>query len=508
MKTKVYSLAVFLVAVILAVGGFSGDALAQYTNPHKVTFEVVILPEWVMTESTPPGFEICLVNRNDVDTELINDGADNMDQIIIGIPFGTDDEQLTDDVSNCTCTAMEPGWECLGPDASDGMNAYLTLLPTGTTTVEAYSTVCFLLDGVPINAAEGLVQVSIDQQINPVRAKKPVNVVERIFKTYIGLDADTVDGIHGTDLADAIAAIEDLLQHFSRNGDNVYIDGANLHIRNGQGTTNSTNSLGNLFLGYHGATGSGSHNYVTGQNNNYSSYAGIVAGANNQITAPYATVTGGYYNRATANYAQVSGGRYNTASGQYSSVNGGYYNTATYYYASVNGGYRGRATGYYSSVNGGYGGYASYYYTTVNGGYYNTASYYYAAAHGGYQSKATGYMSSALGGYYNSASGYYSCVSGGRYSRATYYYTSVQGGYYNTASGWYASVSGGRYCRATDYYTSVLGGYYNTAGQDYATVSGGRYCRATGAYSSVSGGSSRSVGGSYDWRGGMYFSGS
>ena len=48
-----------------------------------------------------------------------------------------------------------------------------------------------------------------------------------------------------TELEDKVALLEELLQHFTRNGNDVYIDGANLHIRNGSGyTTIGTNGLG------------------------------------------------------------------------------------------------------------------------------------------------------------------------------------------------------------------------------------------------------------------------
>src|SRR6266508_4052165 len=47
-----------------------------------------------------------------------------------------------------------------------------------------------------------------------------------------------------------VAALEKLLKHFRRDGDNVIIKGANLHIRNGLGETTTTNGLGNLIVGY------------------------------------------------------------------------------------------------------------------------------------------------------------------------------------------------------------------------------------------------------------------
>ena len=53
-----------------------------------------------------------------------------------------------------------------------------------------------------------------------------------------------------------IAELESVLIHFSRKGDDIYIDGANLHITNGQGYTDAgpegafpPNGLGNLIIG-------------------------------------------------------------------------------------------------------------------------------------------------------------------------------------------------------------------------------------------------------------------
>jgi hypothetical protein len=67
-------------------------------------------------------------------------------------------------------------------------------------------------------------------------------------------------------LAQRVAALEDLLKHFSRKGNEIFITGANLHIVNGTGLTGCLgegggeipdcpnrlhpNGLGNLIVGY------------------------------------------------------------------------------------------------------------------------------------------------------------------------------------------------------------------------------------------------------------------
>ncbi len=104
--------------------------------------------------------------------------------------------------------------------------------------------------------------------------------------------------------------------------DTIRISGANLQIVNGLESTNTLNGTGNLIVGYntgvarsscsdgrYGADApetckkrgytysnihrSGSHNIVTGSNNNYSQYGGLVAGVKNTINSRFASVTGG-----------------------------------------------------------------------------------------------------------------------------------------------------------------------------------------------------------------------
>ncbi|HEX7627338.1 MAG TPA: hypothetical protein VF354_00260, partial [Candidatus Methanoperedens sp.] len=87
-------------------------------------------------------------------------------------------------------------------------------------------------------------------------------------------------------------ALKNLLANVSRNGSDIYIDGANLHIRDGSGDTfGPVNGLGNLIIGYNELRGSndnrtGSHNLILGKANNYASYGGLVAGVSNEISGP------------------------------------------------------------------------------------------------------------------------------------------------------------------------------------------------------------------------------
>src|SRR5207245_2315057 len=109
---------------------------------------------------------------------------------------------------------------------------------------------------------------------------------------------------------------------------------------NGMSSTETTNGLGNLIVGYNetrlpsaGDVRLGSHNIIVGSKNDYSSYGGIVAGNNNGSRSFYASVLGGIQNTASGPYSSVSGGTGNNASGQWTSISGGAANTASGNYA-------------------------------------------------------------------------------------------------------------------------------------------------------------------------------
>jgi hypothetical protein len=153
-----------------------------------------------------------------------------------------------------------------------------------------------------------------------------------------------------------VSALEDLLQHFSRKGNDVFITGVNLHLVNGLGRTDCgsenepipdcPNGLGNLIVGYNELRNNpespdvrtGSHNVVVGQEHSFSRYGGVVVGMRNTISGDFASASGGRNNTASGNFASVSGGGSNTASGGLASVSGGFGNTAAAGLSSVSGG--------------------------------------------------------------------------------------------------------------------------------------------------------------------------
>jgi hypothetical protein len=111
-----------------------------------------------------------------------------------------------------------------------------------------------------------------------------------------------------------VTALETTLAGVSRSGNQIIIEGANLHIRSGSGATDGpVNGLGNLIIGYNELRGagdarSGSHNLIVGREHNYSSYGGIVAGLRNATSAAFASVSGGRDNVAGGAQATVGGG--------------------------------------------------------------------------------------------------------------------------------------------------------------------------------------------------------
>ncbi len=188
-----------------------------------------------------------------------------------------------------------------------------------------------------------------------------------IPKLEIQYDADFIID----ELLSRIEQLETILAGVSRNGKTLFLEGMNLQIVNGLGTTNgnpddptgnlgTVNGLGNIIVGYNEANQvsdkSGSHNVVIGHGHNYSSFGGLVTGKNNNIFGAYSNVSGGSSNTASGFQASISGGSSNTASGSQASISGGFTNVAGGFntsHSSVSGGSHNTASGTTSSVSGG-----------------------------------------------------------------------------------------------------------------------------------------------------------
>jgi len=188
--------------------------------------------------------------------------------------------------------------------------------------------------GVPQSIFEGShVYLSVKVEGEELTPRQRIATVGYAFRAA---NADALEA--------RVAALEALLAGASRNGNDITLSGVNLHINNGTGSTDgAVNGLGNLIVGYNELRGgrddrSGSHNIVVGSKHNFTSYGGLVAGFENNISGRHASVTGGVDNTASRAEASVTAGVSNTASGAQASVTGGSCNEASGWCASVSGG--------------------------------------------------------------------------------------------------------------------------------------------------------------------------
>jgi len=305
-------------------------------------------------------------------------------------------------------------------------------------------------------------------------------------------------------LNNQVAELIDRLKHYKRLGNDVVLFGANLYVQSGV-PTGVLNSLGNIVVGYNGSRGFsggydlhcslgeyldqnscenadgiwarnhkiGSHNIIIGDEHNYSSYGGLVAGNGNTISRKFASVIGGRKNTASGIGSSISGGQNNTASGPYSSVSGGDVNIASGNSSSVSGGVINIASNIGSSVSGGERNVADGLVSSVSGGLRNKSSGESSSISGGSENRVSGNFSSISGGWSNSILGLYSSVSGGSSNKANGEYSSVSGGFENSSSGLFTSVSGGRKNLTLGSYSSVSGGYNNYTRHYYSSASGG-----------------------------------
>jgi hypothetical protein len=194
----------------------------------------------------------------------------------------------------------------------------------------------------------------------------------------------------------------------------LQFSGVNVQIVNGEGETATTNGAGNLVIGYDeqsGKTQTGSHDVILGEEQQYTTFGGIVAGSGNTISGPGASVTGGSGNIASGQLASVTGGEQNEAQGFASSVTGGSSNRASNYHgahaASVSGGAFNVAFNEDATVSGGSHNSAEEVNTWVGGGLENqagdanpfaTAKGENSAISGGLKNTTLGNASSIFGG--------------------------------------------------------------------------------------------------------------
>lgn len=166
------------------------------------------------------------------------------------------------------------------------------------------------------------------------------------------VDGCNLQVVSGSDTTDGATGVT-----CTSNSDCATINGELCNIH---GACTSVNGLGNVIIGYDEETTdepvdvrNGSHNLVIGRWHSYASYGGIVAGEDNEVSAPGAAVCGGSRNDATGELSSVSGGWYGVASGLRASISGGLENAASGETSSVSGGRDNIASGSRSSVSGG-----------------------------------------------------------------------------------------------------------------------------------------------------------
>lgn len=154
----------------------------------------------------------------------------------------------------------------------------------------------------------------------------------------------------------------------------------NLQIVNGLGSSSTTNSLGNLIVGYHEETGTsvrtGSHNIINGQNHHYESHGGLIVGKAHTVTGPDNVIVGGKSSTSSFAFSAILGGHTNFASNHYATSIGGEFNRALGPFATSSGGMSNTANGFMSVTSGGDGNTADGFYSTVSGGALRTAPDY------------------------------------------------------------------------------------------------------------------------------------
>jgi trimeric autotransporter adhesin len=164
-------------------------------------------------------------------------------------------------------------------------------------------------------------------------------------------------------------------------------------VVSGAGRTNAiVNGEGNLVIGHDENTGNergrtaaqtGSHNLILGEEQEFTSYGGIVAGYLDNIRAPFASVLGVGEN---------------TASGIESAVLGGVANVAGWYEATVTGGSRNTATATESVASGGLVNMARATNSAISGGRFNVTEGDAGWVGGGYKNVVKGMHASVFGG--------------------------------------------------------------------------------------------------------------
>ncbi len=190
-----------------------------------------------------------------------------------------------------------------------------TIADLKSTVTSQAGTISSLQSVVGATASDGLRKSVADIVANPV-------LTLSWLPDYLSLDNNTENGLAGP---------------------NLTLAGCNLHVRSTT-SEDDTSGLGNLIVGWDNESPdvtfrTGSNNLVCGDQNNFNSYGGFMAGCDNATQDPCCSVSGGYGGNTVGQYASVSGGYGNMAgNGAYTSVTGGQSNCAFGPCSTVSGG--------------------------------------------------------------------------------------------------------------------------------------------------------------------------
>lgn len=285
-----------------------------------------------------------------------------------------------------------------------------------------------------------------------------------------------------------------------QNGDlvDVYFEGVNLHVRNGDAGngTYGANGRGNLVLGYNAVGGQygdqrgGSHNVVVGDAHNYAGSGSIVAGIQNSSENNATSILGGTGNRAVGEASVVVSGYSNATGGLASAVISGYNNVALGEASVVvAGGFNATQSGEFQPVDNNGDNVADTVISLVNGveapGGNGGALSVVGAGEG---NVTNGFMSAVLAGTTNQPGGRGNAIVAGRSNAVTGTNAAIVAGQSNATSGNNSVIVGGFANRAAGLSAGVLGGLSNRATGDYSTISGGGNHDANGIGASISGG--------------------
>ena len=211
-------------------GLFAPKSAPEPTDKTKLHLQFHVFPEEVVRGQVDRKLTVCFLNEGGR-KDLLRGGPTRTDEdrLVITLPVGALDEHLLADTGSLDCTNAPPGWQC-SVDATDPDFVEVTFQPLlDSVTVEMEQTLCFDLTGVDMTDSEGLVRVFLDQLIHEERAYKPVNDMVKVYKAQeslvdieagtnitiagpnntisvepqgsgSGLDSDSVDGLHSSDL--------------------------------------------------------------------------------------------------------------------------------------------------------------------------------------------------------------------------------------------------------------------------------------------------------------------